>query len=147
MAATEAKRVKAYLFSLTHGEGGFCNMLTKYKSLTYIIAASDEEECRVYVQFGRPTNLPQKKLKDVQCLEVHEDNEENINWVKEVGTPWLEMTINKEAKQRVSNKEFLVLNVLDKLEFLHGNLRCLLDQVEGYIHDLEPKGPMEAIKE
>ena len=147
MAATDAKRVKAYLFSLSHGEGGFCNMLTKYKSLTYILAASDEEECRVYVQFGRPTNLPQKKLKDVQCLDVHEDHEENINWVKEVGTPWLEMTINKEVKQTTSNKEFLVLNVLDKLEFLHGNMRCLLDQVEGYIHDLQPEGSMEAIKE
>ena len=134
MAAKEAKRVKAYLFSLTHGEGGFCNMLTKYKSLTYILGASDEEECRVYVEFGRPTNLPQKKLKDVQCLDVHEDREENINWVKEIATPWLEMTINKE---------FLVLNVVDKLEFLHSNMRYLIGQIEGYLHDLQKEEPKD----
>ena len=141
MAATDAKRVKAYLFSLTHGEGGFCNMLTKYKSLTYILAASDEEECRVYVQFGRPTNLPQKKLKNVQCLDVHEDHDENIKWGKEVGTPWLEMTINKEAKQNTSNKGFLVLDVLDRLEFLHNNMRRLLDEIEGHIHDFKQEEP------
>ena len=64
-------KVKEYLFNIPVGkEGNFCNMLTGYKSLSYIISKVNDNECRAYVQFSRPTSIPQKKLQDIEVVQL-----------------------------------------------------------------------------
>ena len=127
---------RKYLFSIQNGEAGFCNMLTKYKSLCYIIAATNDDECKIYAEFSRPTSFPEKKLKDVQILECEEDREACIESVKEINTPWLEMKINKEEKQD-NNKEFCILNIYDKLEYMLGKMKGLIEEIEQYTETLK----------
>ena len=129
-------KARKYMFSLQHGEGGFCNMLTKYKSLTYIIAASNDDECRIYAEFNRPTSFPDNKLKNVHILECEEDRDANIESVKEVNSPWLEMKVNKEEKQ-TTNKEFCILNVYSQLEYMLGRMKDLIQDVETYMETLK----------
>ena len=82
-------KVKEYLFNIPVGkEGNFCNMLTGYKSLSYIISTVNENECRAYVQFSRPTSIPQKKLQNIEVVELLPSREENIDFVRELGEPW-----------------------------------------------------------
>ena len=129
-------KVKQYLFSIPPGkEGSFCNMLTSYKSLAYLVSSVNEEECRAFVEFSRPTSIPQKKLKDIKVLEVLSTKEENINHVKELGEPWME--INFTTKKNSPKKEELcMLNIYSKLQKTKEDLKQLLEDVEKRIEEL-----------
>ena len=108
-------KVKQYLFSIPPGkEGSFCNMLTSYKSLAYLVSSVNEEECRAFVEFSRPTSIPQKKLKDIKVLEVLSTKQENIDHVKELGEPWMEMnfTTKKNSPKNILFKETMAYPLL-----------------------------------
>ena len=104
-------KVKQYLFSIPPGkEGSFCNMLTSYKSLAYLVSSVNEEECRAFVEFSRPTSIPQKKLKDIKVLEVLSTKQENI--------------------------DLCMLNIYSKLQKTKEDLKQLLEDVEKRIEEL-----------
>ena len=129
-------KVKEYLFNIPVGkEGNFCNMLTGYKSLSYIISTVDDNECRAYVQFSRPTSIPQKKLQDIEVVELLPSREENIDYVRELGDPWMEM--NFGAKRSSPKKEDkCVLNIYSKLQKIKTELVNLLNDLDKRIEEL-----------
>ena len=135
-------KVKEYLFSIPPGkEGSFCNMLTSYKSLAYIVSSVNEEECRAFVEFSRPTSIPQKKLQDIQVVELLPTREENIQHVKELGEPWMEMSFStkKNNNPKTNNpkkEELCLLNIYSKLQRTKEDLVQLLEEVDKRIEEL-----------
>ena len=94
-----------------------------------------EEECRAFVEFSRPTSIPQKKLKDIKVLEVLSTKEENINHVKELGEPWMEMNFTTK-KNSPKKEELCMLNIYSKLQKTKEDLKQLLEDVEKRIEEL-----------
>ena len=138
-------KFKAFLFRVPNEEEAvFVDKLCKYKSISYIVGArTDEGYSNIYASFYRATNIPQKKFSNVEILPLKPTKEENISFVKESGTVWLEMSFSKKNKQ---DKSKCLLSIYAELTSVRNEIAQFIKIIDNQIAQLSETGNKHEIE-